>query len=463
MDLLDGLPFPLSKLSGVEDDEGDSTYIEVPENIGEPWNKSAELKEFFGKMFATKSHSSREEIKRLQFCQDWLIKMIVRMSGYPFKIEIETTRKLVSASLVDIKKETQDFNLSVLFADAVNTFCHVIKYYEVSEGSKQPNVISRTMRTSPLSRERIVSLGIPEWILDLRHESCHGTTPPLSLLRKASIICLAWLKVNFWAKKIEETRRPTYGEVAGILSAFLEEPNEKKVRTQVNRTVDEDTNLYSVAYFMVDMEIVLNNENTIPNNVFYQFCPILNAIHSNGTIHILLHKLIGWFDTKPASIGWFKSILKHMTDRKEGQDFFPSDKLHKRHRPELYVKKEIRSRDSYKVLIKKLLNHMIQKPVKASHELLALFEKLMPGLIEYQKLMGLSSVYLGIQEEVVKNVQNVYQLKTEKINNIKTIEELKRVLAERQNLNHDKKRPMIDPDNGSTLKGILRKKSKYGN
>ena len=43
----------------------------------------------------------------------------------------------------------------------------------------------------------ILQIGVPEWIVDLRHEAAHGDLPPLVSLRAAANWALHWLKVKF--------------------------------------------------------------------------------------------------------------------------------------------------------------------------------------------------------------------------------------------------------------------------
>jgi hypothetical protein len=49
-------------------------------------------------------------------------------------------------------------------------------------------------------------IGIPLWIVDLRHESTHNQLPSLPVLRFASQHLLAWLRANYWHKQEEEIR-----------------------------------------------------------------------------------------------------------------------------------------------------------------------------------------------------------------------------------------------------------------
>ncbi|CAH0493620.1 unnamed protein product [Peronospora farinosa] len=50
-------------------------------------------------------------------------------------------------------------------------------------------------------------IGIPLWIVDLRHESTHNQLPSLSVLRFAARHLLAWLRTNYWEAQRLQMRR----------------------------------------------------------------------------------------------------------------------------------------------------------------------------------------------------------------------------------------------------------------
>ncbi|KAJ0406126.1 hypothetical protein P43SY_008377 [Pythium insidiosum] len=51
-------------------------------------------------------------------------------------------------------------------------------------------------------------IGIPLWIVDLRHEATHNQLPSLSVLRFAADHLLAWLRTNYWFKQEDAIRGP---------------------------------------------------------------------------------------------------------------------------------------------------------------------------------------------------------------------------------------------------------------
>ena len=41
----------------------------------------------------------------------------------------------------------------------------------------------------------VLQLGVPEWIVKLRHDATHGILPSMDLLKTAADWCMEWLKV----------------------------------------------------------------------------------------------------------------------------------------------------------------------------------------------------------------------------------------------------------------------------
>ncbi|KAK0557906.1 rRNA-processing protein las1 [Tilletia horrida] len=54
-------------------------------------------------------------------------------------------------------------------------------------------------------------LGLPLWLVELRHAGTHDELPSLESLRTASEIALRWLDINFWIPSITEAERSMRG------------------------------------------------------------------------------------------------------------------------------------------------------------------------------------------------------------------------------------------------------------
>jgi len=53
-------------------------------------------------------------------------------------------------------------------------------------------------------------LGVPNWIVDIRHETTHGHMPSLTILRAGYEVCWSWICTNYW-----QTKRKDWSEDGG--------------------------------------------------------------------------------------------------------------------------------------------------------------------------------------------------------------------------------------------------------
>jgi ribosomal biogenesis protein LAS1 len=56
----------------------------------------------------------------------------------------------------------------------------------------QPGIGLRQMSIA----NAVQTMGLPRWVVDIRHEATHGQMPPMEMLRKAVDVCHRWLWVR---------------------------------------------------------------------------------------------------------------------------------------------------------------------------------------------------------------------------------------------------------------------------
>nr|XP_002123272.1 uncharacterized protein LOC100183975 [Ciona intestinalis] len=87
-----------------------------------------------------------------------------------------------------------------------------------------------------------VDLGIPEWLINLRHEMAHGPLPALPMLHKAVTFAIDWLKENHWdvqAHKINSTKN-NYKKVATGLEIWEQDQiKESRLRELIDKLLKE--------------------------------------------------------------------------------------------------------------------------------------------------------------------------------------------------------------------------------
>lgn len=102
---------------------------------------------------------------------------------------IESTLTLLEVLLQDEKSDdtANDQLLRLAYSSAIMRFVNHMLDTETARG------------TSLYQAAR--NLGVPDWIIDLRHDTAHSNNlPSIELLREASAIGLEWLQRNYWDK-----------------------------------------------------------------------------------------------------------------------------------------------------------------------------------------------------------------------------------------------------------------------
>ena len=110
---------------------------------------------------------------------------------------VETTLCLLLGALahanIAVQQDvTGDAHVCLTLATAVNRFLNLIshtgfnllgltKYYDVAE-----------------------RFGIPDWIVEVRHETTHGHMPSKELLLDALAFCLKWINQNYWIPELKK-------------------------------------------------------------------------------------------------------------------------------------------------------------------------------------------------------------------------------------------------------------------
>ena len=116
---------------------------------------------------------------------------------------VETTVSLLQAYLA-----TPHTPLSI--ATAVNRFLNHISHLGMALWD-----VSRL-------HEAASRLSVPEWVVEVRHETTHGAMPTITLLRAAMHFALAWLDTHYW-KEVQEGEIEEGGDgdrIGGLLELY---------------------------------------------------------------------------------------------------------------------------------------------------------------------------------------------------------------------------------------------------
>lgn len=151
-----------------------SEYHIVPWFNSEEWQKVYDL--------ITNTFSNKEDA--LEILLVWKARSPSLPSG------IESTLSLLQVYVEDINKShdvSNDQLLRLAYSSAIMRFVNHMLDTETMKGTSLYQAANK--------------LGVPEWIVDLRHDTAHSNTlPPLTLLREACVISLQWVQKNYWDK-----------------------------------------------------------------------------------------------------------------------------------------------------------------------------------------------------------------------------------------------------------------------
>ena len=148
-----------------------------------PWYDSEEWQQVYEDI--SNRTSSKEDALRLLLV--WKARSPSLPSG------IESTLSLLQVFIEDAKTSqiaSNDQLLRLAYSSAIMRFVNHMLDTETVKGTSLYQAAKR--------------LGVPDWIVDLRHDTAHSNTlPPIALLREACSISLHWLQINYWDKHKE--------------------------------------------------------------------------------------------------------------------------------------------------------------------------------------------------------------------------------------------------------------------
>lgn len=162
-----------------------------------PWFSSEEWRMVYNKLYSASAvYSDKQEALKVLLI--WKARCPSLPSG------IESTLGLLEVYLEDTKPDGQDANEQVLrlaYSSAIMRFVNHMLDTETAKGSSLYQAAK--------------NLDVPDWIIDLRHDTAHSNKlPSLELLREAATIGLQWLKGSYWLKHKEHIKDYETGEKA---------------------------------------------------------------------------------------------------------------------------------------------------------------------------------------------------------------------------------------------------------
>lgn len=315
-----------------------------------PWFSRAEREEVCHQLFST---NIDDRMQALAHIDVWKARSFPRIP-----LGIEVTAALVHALACETNRLSIDHphfeekDVEAAFCMALIRFINLIT--EVGQ------VMSHQLSISIIAQK----MGVPEWIVDLRHSATHSNLPSLDVLRAAATWSLEWVKVNYW--EMEEgvlddfVPCPAKDDIRRILADLYKElitVKETSERKSVSKSFDikKKRLLKNMSWEEFSQELVCSgflfptcqqtdcsewgkeSEMTIIKKELQVWDPLLNYLHSLGVIPSIVHALIEEGSNRPSTKGkmaalWIYFLLKRFPIKGKKQS------LRKSTRQSLYKK-----------------------------------------------------------------------------------------------------------------------------
>ncbi|XP_060084714.1 ribosomal biogenesis protein LAS1L-like [Ylistrum balloti] len=153
-----------------------------------PWKNRKEFECVYNEVFGNDPRQQTHAVGRIDV---WRSRAL-----HKIPVAIDSTAAIVHAKLhhqkaVQLKQDRQQDNeIRSSYSLAVIRFVnHITEKGQTGEYALPIHVIAS-------------QVGVPEWIVHLRHDATHRHLPPLPMLTSACDWALSWLKAEFWEKQL---------------------------------------------------------------------------------------------------------------------------------------------------------------------------------------------------------------------------------------------------------------------
>lgn len=335
-----------------------------------PWSSYTELEHVYRLIY-----ENEDDICSLKEAKNCLIAWSLGSKKATYEREISTLTAFVNAALYD-KQRADDLVLQSLYSTALIRFCEMLRNYEFSSDKNRVIRVSYIKNPGKNRAELAESLGLPGWIVDIRHEAAHGDTSSLDLMRKATFLAMDWLSLHFWTIVLDVKRIDR--QVDGIIEhVFSDVPVvDMRAKTELFNLMRGAS--HATVKFAVRS---LLKATAVSDLTLHRVDPktslLIEVIVECGHIHLLLHNLIDHFEDedsekRSAAILWFAELLKGMTTK--------SSRLS--HHLSRYSNAENVRIPEIEIHFMKVLNHLLMSPSEVALAYVPCFKKIIPGKAE---------------------------------------------------------------------------------
>ena len=149
---------------------------------------------------------TKSQVKGVKRVQAWKSRSCGKLP-----LSIETTASLIAATIVDVE-ESQTRPLAVQLTMAMA----IVRFVNGMVDMEQKGMYARSVQSIA------DDIGLPDWLVDLRHEATHAALPSLEVLRTGCQFSLDWLREQYWeSQRVEIQERD--GKLVKLVQNFIEE------------------------------------------------------------------------------------------------------------------------------------------------------------------------------------------------------------------------------------------------
>lgn len=154
-----------------------------------PWKDREEVRHVYEELFSSNVKRQKHALDRISV---WKCRSMNRLPS-----AVESTASFIKAQIASYEEEFNHaervFYLRNLYSMALTRFVnHITERGQQGTFARPVHIIAS-------------QVGVPEWIVELRHEATHGSLPSLSELKAATTWALKWLRDKFWEPQMSET------------------------------------------------------------------------------------------------------------------------------------------------------------------------------------------------------------------------------------------------------------------
>lgn len=422
------------------------------------WINREEFEIVYDELFSTDISLQQHALDRIAV---WKCRIQHKLST-----AIELSSQLISTLLfykrVQGSKENTDLQISLQLSVAMA----VIRFVNLMTENKQKKLYAQPVHT--VAEE----LGIPEWLVNLRHDATHSNMPSLNLLYKGLVFAICWLKEEFWEQQLKLDQSEKIGsdkEETDISNLLIQYKQERSIVTKYKGSNQSNFNavfnelkakfltnkfgnlkILVEGFSKVDEEIekqlqnsIKSNELTLLSSCIDFWLPVLKFIQSEQLLpHFILH--MAEFVTEQNSlkdlylICWINSFLKAFKSHTDIEDKKTSSSF----------SNLIQLVNNVKLDFKKILTILLHRPNKYTSMLLPVLYDLMgSSLNESQKtkLKEVLKLYnLDVSSKPKKDEQNKESMEIEEESTIFNKQTILKEYPEVYNIDDDS---FIDDDN----------------